>query len=462
MPAFGLLTGTQERSYGGLPRLPLKNLFAERAITEPSQFMLRSRPQLRKLAFEEALEQAVLAIHFTVLGSIRVYADGSVYVEGSLEGTLNDSGPVFVVSNEIGAVMTRGGDAKFWDGTTLRDIAIPDSLAVRKVLEQGGRFVFITQPGQKYYWTEPLSNMLDMSGDIVVDALDFASAENESDYLVDGLTYRDNLVLGGTRTIEIHVPTGNDDLPWAPTIGSTINQGVIGTGYMALWNNGFSWVSQDWVIYSSGGVGYDPISNEGIEEILPDYEQGMLDSFQYQGREFLRFRPADYDSVPDLAHLLLDARSGEWCEWETDGGQFIGGCVEGNSEGARPIFGSLVTGEQLFFDNDIYPAAEELPECTFRFGLPVDAGQVTIHNALLRCQTDLDTATISLRTSRDKGESWTVHTSKTLNAARKKVEWRSLGMFDQPGFLGECTVTGAAQFSVSGAMFNEFVEGRAR
>lgn len=459
MPAFGLLTGTQERSYGGLPRLPLVNLFAERAITEPSQFMLRSRPVLHNLAFEEAIVSPVLAI----LYPLRMYANGSVYVNGSLKGTLTIEGPVSVVANEIGMVMTGGGDAKFWDGTTLRDIAIPDSLAVRKVLEQGGRFVFITQPGQKYYWTEPLSNMLDGSGDIVVDALDFASAENESDYLLDGLTFRDNLVLGGNRTIEIHVPTGNDDLPWAPTIGSTINQGVLGTGYMALWDTTFTWVSLDWVVFRSGGAGYERISNDGIEEILPDYEQGMLDSFRYYGQEFLRFRPADYDTVPDLPHLLLSAQTGEWCEWSTDGGQFIGGCVELNRDvTGGPVFGSLETGETLFFDNDLYPEAEEQPECTFRFGLPVDAGQVTIHNALLRCQTDLGSATISLQTSRDKGDTWTVHQTKTLNAARKKVEWRALGMFDQPGFLGECTVTGASQFSVSGALFNEFVEGRAR
>jgi hypothetical protein len=76
-----------------------------------------------------------------------------------------------------------------------------------------------------------------------------------------------------------------------------------------------------------------------------------------------------------------------------------------------------------------------------------------------------DTAAIAMRYSRDAGNNWTDWIDGDLGAPgeyRTKVEWRSLGMVDQPGFLAEFKVEDAYVFSVSNAYFNEPVMGRSR
>lgn len=463
MPDFALLGGTVRSSYGDPPQLPLVNMFAEKAITEPRQFKLRSRERLYTFGSVISAGAVTRALHrwdrTPAADSIAVY-NTSVYVDNVSQGTLAVSGYVSIASNSVGAVMTAGEDAKFWDGTTFRSVTFPSSLTVLKIIEQGGRFIAIPDGSISYFWTEPYDAMIDGSGDILFDVLDFASAEAESDSLVDGLAYRDAIILGGERTIEVHYPTGVDTAPWAPTIGSQIDSGVIQTGCMTTWNDGFAWVTPDWTIEYSTGIGHERISNSGIEEVLPTMEQVILDSFEYAGQEFLRVRPVDYDNVPSLPHLLLSAQTGEWCEWSSEGGEFLGGCVEGGSS-LGLIFGSLENGQSLHLSTT-GTTAEDIPDKSFCFGLPIDGGEISIDNVLLRCQTDLASATITLTTSNDKGRTFTSRGSRTLDGTRNRVSWRALGKFDQAGFLGKCTVANAAEFAVSGALYNEPGGGRSR
>jgi len=466
MPALGLLTGTAERSAGGLPTVPLINLVAEKSRTEPTGFVLISRPILQyytasawggsfaiRALFrgEGVLDGDMFAVYSTSVYSV---ADG---VLGTLAGSLAPS----FAGNEIGLVFTAGDAAKFWDGTAYRSITFPDSASVTKVISHQGRFIFLRAGTHRYYWTEPLTNMLDMSGDIMIDGLDYASAESEPDALVDGLIYRDHLVLGGTNTIEMHGITGDDNAPWAPTLGSTIRRGVFGTGCMATWDDTFAWISKERTVWRYNGGGAERISDAGIEERLKDFDALRLDSFFFEGREFLHVWGDD-----SYADLFLDASTGEWTEWESEGGPFGGG--PSASVGTDyPIFGAkdvarpLAISTRTNFGNG---NAEDAIEHRFRCGMPMDGASVPIHSVSLRCQTyDSGSVTVSLRTSRDKGNSWSGWRAITISSGiRKKVEWRSLGTADPPGLLCEIKTAGATEFSVSGAFINEFIGGRGR
>lgn len=468
MPALGLLAGSALRSAGGLPTLPMVNLVSEQAITEPSGFALISRPPLQYYTASSWAvgTDAIRALYrgegvlsgdmFAVFGT-SVYSVDEAGVLGSLAGSLAPS----FAGNEVGVIVTAGQDSKFWDGTTYRDIDFPDDAFVTKVLGHQGRFIFLRAGTHAYYWTEPLANMLDMSGDIVIDPLDYASAESEPDELVDGLIYRDHLILGGTNTIEMHGVTGDDNAPWQPTLGSTIRRGVFGTGAMATWDDTFAWISKERTVWRYNGSTAQRISNAGIEERLKLFDTLRLDSFFFEGREFLHVWGDD--TYPDL---LLDASTGEWSEWESEGGPFGGGPAA--SVGTDyPIFGSKAAPRPLAISTRTdfgHGNAESAVEHRFRCGKSLDGGAVPIHNVLLRCQTyDSGNVTVSLRTSRDKGNTWTNWRSVTVsNAIRNKVEWRALGTADAPGFLCEMKTAGATEFSVSGAYFNEFVQGRGR
>jgi len=472
MPALSLIPGTVRRSLGDLPQLPIKNLFAEKAITEPGEFRLLSRWPLflRSVLGNDTImgdgPVTALMIQDGVLnGTLLGISDGGFYTVETLRGAVPGTGPASLAGNEVGVIMTAGEDAKFYDGATFRAIAFPDGAYVTKVIEQGGRFVFLRKDTQKYYWTEPLSNMLDGSGDIVIAPLDFASAENEPDELVDAVVFKDHLVLGGKNTIELHGVTGDDNLPWAPTLGSTLHYGVYGTNCMALWNDGFAWVSRQGVVLHSAGGSAIRISDNGIEELIlnSDPASFYVDSFFLESHEFLRIKgPLDGD-------LLLDAQTMQWTQFSTDDGPWLAGPVSSRNV-AYSEFGSSVDGKVLLpLQVPLLTKVEEAaPDRIFRAGFSVDGGSVPVSNILLRCQVgevEYPGGTIAMRYSRDAGRTWSNWISGSLGSAgefRTKVEWRALGLFDQPGFLAEFKIEDAKVFSVSAAFFNEFLGGRGR
>lgn len=468
MPSLGFLPGGQFLNLGNLPpQLPLVNMYAEQAATEPSQFVLISRPIMGDTIFgftPEYGDGPIYALYLAdgVLGGDTVALSGvQLFVDGNYKGDVavdSDISPS-IAGNEMGIVVTGGLDAKFYDGTTFRSIAFPDGAYVRKVVEQGGRFVFLRKDSNRYYFTAPLANMLDGSGDIVIDGLDYISAENEPDQLIDAIVYQDNLVLGGSQSIEIHTVTGDNNVPWTPVAGSVIHTGVKATGCMTTWGNTFAWIAPSYAVFA--GPGRERISDYGIETTISQNNDVALDAFNYTGLDFLRVLGEQFDTV---------LHAGQWAIWDSDdainpAGGFVGGPCYRDISLDVPVFGSKNDGK-------IYApgfAGGELTgdfTRTFRFGLPIDGGVVTIHNVLLRCtHGQTDGQTVELRASRDGGEVWTNWDEVSLGddgETRVKAEWRALGMFDSPGALFECRVTQGALFNVSGAYYNEFVQGRSR
>lgn len=464
MPALGLLPGGVFADYGNYlpPQLPLVNMYAEPSAVEPKQFVLVTRPLLgySGTSLGDGPIRAIYQADGVIGGAVAALSDNDFYAGGSDVGDVPGVNVATITGNEVGVIVTAGDDVKFWDGTTFRSVAFPDSAKVTKVAEQQGRFIFLRKDTHRYYWTEPLANMLDGSGDIVVDPLDFASAENEPDKLVDIIIFQDHLILGGKSTIELHGVTGNDNLPWAPTLGSTIATGVKDTGCMANWGNTFAWISNEYVVYA--GTGRERISDDGIETLISQSGSWGLDSFTLYGTEFLRVKLDDYDLI---------FRSGNWAKWYSDPSVFSNGFIAGPviSRPALgvPVFGSKLNGDTLSF-TDIDGSEKAAPgvERLFRFGLPIDGGAVPFNNVFLRCSKAIAAdATIELRTTRDGGYSWSNWRSTSLGAPgeyRTKVEWRALGLFDQPGFLGECRVYTGTDFQISNAYFNETVGGRSR
>lgn len=456
MPRMGLLPGTVRRSRGDLPQLPLVNMFAESAITEPTEFALHSRPGLSESGEEYGTGpiQAMYQADGVLSGDLAALSNGDLYADGSNKGTVNGIGFASIAGNQMGVVVTRGQDANYYDGLEFRSIAFPDNAYVTKVMEQGGRFVFIRADSHRYYWTNPLANMLDGDGDIEIDGLAFASAESEPDKLLDGLVFEDHLVLGGLNTIEFHGETGDNNAPWAPTLGRVFNKGVRATGCMALWDNVFAWVSPGNIVYRYAGSAPQRISDDGIEELIAASAGCSVDSFFLEGHEFLRIKLDDVD-------LLLDAQTGSWCQWSTSGGSFLGGPAL-----SGPLFGSTIDGKLLNLSGD-----DELGSAltrSFRAGVPLEGGNLTINNLVIRTnpgQASVGSLSVDMRYSRDGGMTFTSWFTVSLGSAgqyRTLAEWRSLGMFDQPGALFEFRFTGDAQFRCSGVTFNEPMNGRSR
>lgn len=453
MADLGLVTGTIRRARGSLPEMPLVNMFSEAAITEPRQFALLSFPGLS----DEGTEMgngpviALLQKDGVLEGALVGVSAGSVYVGGSSVGALNGGGAASIAGNETGIVAAALDDASFWDGSAFSAVDFPDGAAVRKVFEQGGRFLFLRDGTQAFYWTEPLAEMLDGDGHVTVDALNFASAESEPDHLRDGLSFGNTVALFGTQSTERWSATGDSELPYTPIQGAEYSKGIRATGCAALFDNSFAWVSPDHIVYRAGNVP-ERISDAGIEELIAASTTCRVDSYFFEGHEFLKV------GLDDLT-IEFDAQTRQWNERRTGVSAFRGGPVV-----TGPLFGSNVDGK-------IYSLTGRLDldgyqERSFCAGIAMNSGAVSIDNVVLRTnpgvtdylEGDYQNPVVELIQSYDGGKTFDAALPEYLGEQgeyRREVEWRALGFADAPGFFAKFRVTAPIDWRVSGASFNE-------
>lgn len=457
MPEIALSTSTIRRGRGNLPQTPLVNMFLETALTEPRQFSLLSHPGLA--ATGTTLGAGPVSALFqkdgVISGAVAGVSANALYVSGASVGGVSGSVPASIAGNEVGIVATAGA-AVYWSGSAFSTIAFPDGAAVRKVIEQGGRFLFIRDGTGAFYWTEPLTGMLS-GGQVQVDALNFATAESEPDELVDGVAFEDAIAWGGKNTIEFWGKTGDSELPYTPSIGRVFQKGVRATGCMAQFDNSFAWVSPENIVYRAGNVP-ERISDGGIEELIAASASCRVDVYFFEGHEFLKVRL-------DTVTVEFDAQTRQWAERKTGVGNFIGGPVI-----SGPVFGG---DDGALYETGDYEDVGSYHERSFCLGFPLNGGAVPIDCLRLRTnpgQTDYlsgayQDPAIELFVSYDGGQTFDTGLSETLGEAghyRKEVEWRALGFADPPGFFGKVRVTDPVSFRCSGAIINEPHGGRAR
>lgn len=448
-----------------MPQMPLVNLFSEAAITEPRQFTLQSFPPLKATAtaMGNGPIKALLQAGGVLSGQLVGISGGGVYVAGASVGTIVGNGAASIAGNEIGAVLTAGADAVFYDGTDFSTVAFPDGRSVIKVFEQGGRFLFIPKGGQAWFWTAPYSDMLGGGGEIVIGGLDFASAENEPDRLLDGLVVGDTPILGGANTIEFWAKTGDLNAPYVPIEGRVFQKGVRATGCMALFDNSFGWVSPDHIVYVAGNVP-ERISDSGIEELIAASASCRVDSYFFEGHEFLKIKLTFADGSG--LTIEYDAQTRQWNERRTGVGPFDGGPVV-----AGPLFGSASDG--AIYELAGFAGVAEPHERSFCAGIPINGGTVQVDALALRTNPghtdflngDYADPQVEFFQSYDGGQTYVEGLPASLGEAgeyRREVEWRALGSADAPGFFGKFRLTDPVPWRVSGVMVNELHGGRSR
>lgn len=394
-----------QRDRGNLPELPVINMFAEAAPTEPGQVALLSRPGLVEhlptvgAAIDESFRKdGVLG------GSLFTVAGAALYRDGTLIGAIDGNGAVSIAGNEIGIAITAGRTLWFYDGTTLSPVAFPDGASVVKVIELVSRFVALRADTQKWYFSDVLEAALSGGGVLEFDALAFASAESEPDRLLDACTIDDVLVLAGTETVEFWGKTNSATLPFTPISGRVYSKGIKSTGCMVSFDNSMAYVSAENMVYRAGNVP-ERISTSGIEERIGRAVSASLFAWFFEGHEFLTLRLTYSDGTG--AAMSYSAQTKQWCEFESYGlpNWTCRNAVSG------PLFGSA-DGRVLAFGG--HADLGGVLERRFRAGVPLDGGTLTVNNLRLRTNpghaTDLtgDYAEpqVEMRTSRDGGQTW--------------------------------------------------------
>lgn len=460
-------TSTYDRTRGNFPVLPVINMFVEDSLSETEQPVLVSRPGL-----------GLLPSPTLGAGSSPVKTHGMFYTQGVLNsdvwivtgdntlykttvpnptntitsiGTINGTGPVSWGAYSSNVFLTSGISIWTYDGATLSAISTPGGFSTKALCVGASRLIVINAGTGKFYWSDPLG--------VTVPTLNFATAENSPDSLLDCLYVGDTLYLFGNETVELWPVTTDPNAPFQPLVGRTFTKGIRDTGCCTPFAGMFAWITNR----NEVCVG-DPdavISHPGIEEKLALSASASLYNFWIEATEFLAVKTATQTFV-------YSAKSKQWSEFQTNGANWDVAAY------ANGIFGNAASGTlQTWFteanSSGAYVEGSSF-ERRFRLGAPITRGMLRADNVTLRVNegytptysigkpSEFQNPTVQLRTSNDGGNTWTSYQSVSLGvngSYRVPPTWRSLGIFGFPGFLAEVRVTDRVPFRVSGAKLNE-------
>lgn len=445
MPLLDYGKGAYKRSRGNLPELPVVNMFVEQSGSEGIVM------QSHKALVEEAdigpgPVRAKLQKDGVFGGDRFVISGYGAYRNGTLLGLVDGSGPAYIVASDSEVVFGRGSTAYSYNGTDFQPIAFPDGANVATATYTAGYFIFLRDGTGKWYFSA-------VGNARSIDALDFATAENEPDRLLDVAVLDGVLIFAGPNSIEFWGATGDADLPYTPIQQRVFEQGVIATGCLVVVDNTFFWIGLDGITYRNGEVP-QAVSDDGIVERSKASESHRLFLIEDERHKFLCQRH-------DLNTMLYDVTTGEWSERQSYGR---------DNWRAGPGLGDDETGKIWRLEG--YTDAGGVFERRFRAGSRL-AGVANIDNLRLTAEVgttdhltgDYTAPLIEMRDSRDAGNTWSEWESVSLGeqgSYRERVEWRALGMFDDPGMLFDFRMTAPVGFRLSAVEANASGGGRSR
>lgn len=450
MPALEFGTSSYERARGDLPELPVVNYTVELAPTEERGFVLQSRPGLddRSESMGAAPVDALFKRDGVLSGALFGVAGGELYSGSSSLGVINGNGPVSIDGYADTLFIAAGGSLWTYNGTALAEVAFPDDASVTKVIVAASRAVAIRADTQKYYFSGVL--------DDAFTGLAFASAESQPDRLLDML-FRDGvLALFGSETVELHVLTGDADLPFQPIGGRVIERGIKATGCATPIGSTFAWVTNlnEVCVQDENTI----ISNPGMQAKIAAATSVKLFTFTLDGVEYLALR------LDTETHVWsLQAKS--WSRFESYGQtNWLPQCFAGG------VFGSAIDGRTMAWGTGHTDLGGVL-ERRFRAGLPINSGGMILGNVQLRTNVgqtpyltgDYSDPKVEMRLSRDGGRTWGAWKSARLGGQgdyRTKPIWRACGQAAYPALLAEYRVTPPVDVRVSNVLVNEQWGGR--
>lgn len=436
-------TSAYQRSRGNLPSLELVNMFVEQSNSQG--VILQSRKALVQVAEVGSGPVRATLQEDGVFGGDRFTLSGSEFYRGStLLGTVAGDGVASIAANETEVLICAGTSIYSYNGTTFAAVAFPDGADVRAIAYNAGYFFALRSGTGQWYFSA-------VEDGRTWDALDFATAENEPDQLLDLVFLDGVLILAGTNSIEFWGATGDADLPYSPIQQRVFEQGIVATGCICVVDNSFYWIGRDKITYRNGDVP-QAISDDGIVEKAADSDTFRLYVLEDERHKFLCQRH-------DTGTMAYDVTTQQWCEFKSYGR---------DNFRALAGFGDDTTGKIWAWGGYDEGPMERL----FMAGSVLEQA-VQIDNLRMVCEVGTTPnltgiyaePVIEMGYSDDAGNTWSEYEAESIGAQgqyRQRVEWRALGMFDDPGVLFRFRITDPVSFRVSGVGLNEATGGRSR
>lgn len=424
--------------------------------------------------------KAALLLHTPALGAYADFGTGPIqeicYSDGTLSGGIYViSGPeIYLVSNgtatligsglpdgsvnwaasQIEIALCIGGKGYIIDTSGVNEITDPDFPSVTSVAHINGYFLWTTTRGQ-FIWSE-INDGQDY------DALDFATAEKAPDELVAVLVDHEQVILFGSSTFEVWVPTGNSLSAFEPIPGGLQQCGLASRDSLAQLDNSVFFVGNDKLVYRLEGTSPVRISTFGIE--------GKLSAMNWANRANLKGMTYAHDGhtyygleIPDEGTYFYDVATNMWHQRRSKGITHWGAWVLRFIEG-ETYAGDRTGGYLYKLDHDALEDRYGYIERMATAGVTSEGGFVPVTNLTLDITTGKAPLTgqgsnpkVMLRYSDDLGSTWSRPVARSFGKRgeyNKKPRWNGLGSIKSPGRVYEFRVTDPVPVIVYGARQN--------
>ena len=318
-------------------------------------------------------------------------------------------------------------------GTTLA----PNFIGSGTVTYLDGFFIFNVPGTQKIY----SSNLLN---GLVIDALDFASAEASPDLVVSVIAIGGELWVMGANSTEVWYNAGTAGFPFAPVQGAFNEVGCASAGSVCKLDNSVFWLGKDargeGIVFRSKGYGAERISTHAIEYAIQQYTtvaDAVAYAYQQDGHLFyvITFPTASTTWVYDVSTQAWHERAA----WT--GSAFArhrGNCAAFYQN--KTIVGDYSNRLVYEMDTDIYDD-NGTESKWLRSWRALATGQNNLtrsahHSLQLDCETGVGNGAdpdpqVTLKWSDDGGHTWSTGSAVSMGAAAAygtRVIWRRLGM----------------------------------
>lgn len=360
--------------------------------------------------------------------------------------------------NFSGATLSGGGSAG------VSQVVMPNDYGVIDLCFTAGYIVVAVGEGYgvngRFYWVNP--------GEVVVNPLNFATAERSPDPLYSIEAVDDQFWLFGPNTTEIWFPSGDFNTPFQRLQGKLFTGGVW-PGSVSKVREMVMLIDSDAVVYAVDN-GPRRISTNAIEETIRKSFVSQVTngtvlrtwSFSIDGHDFYLIY------LPGAFSLVYDLTTGKWSRWSSNSLAYlnqhvglnwlsVGATTYARGQNTNVVAGDLRSGQLwlvnpvLGYDENITTSAVEAFTSIVIGGIPIKGrDNLRCNMVFLRCAMATPAVTgaaFTLRTSDDLGKTWVTHDVLTMPTSTAEVElyWRSLGLMGAPGRIFEISDNGASR-----------------
>jgi hypothetical protein len=226
-----LATSDFSRSVAQTPDITLYNRYFEiDPSNQEDQVALLVRPALRKwLTVGEGPIRAIYSQpgsfddNLFVVSGTKLYSIETDETVTELGTVLGDSAvSMAATAYPYNLFIANGLGLQLWDGATLTNVTVPDGDGIVSVGHIAGFIICVVAQGQdkngRFYWIEP--------GAIIIDPINFATAERSPDPVWQVEVVGDQFWLPGTSTNEVWYPTGDALAPFIRQQGRLFDKGI--------------------------------------------------------------------------------------------------------------------------------------------------------------------------------------------------------------------------------------------